>query len=157
MEQRSKPQGSFVNVGSSLLLVTFLVLCLVTFATLSLSSAVSDKSFSERMAKRKTLYYQAVSQAEEILADIDAKLSESDGAGRTFAASNFQSIDSSITYDAGDQILKYQVPVGEGQALFVSLKISPSDTGGSYTVLQWQVQNTTAWTEDQPLHLMPIP
>jgi len=49
--QRDKRQAPFVNIGSSLLLVVFLVLCLVTFATLSLSSAQSDYSFSSRAAQ----------------------------------------------------------------------------------------------------------
>lgn len=49
----NRRQAPFVNIGSSLLLVIFLVLCLVTFATLSLSSARSDESFSRRMADRK--------------------------------------------------------------------------------------------------------
>ena len=52
----NRRQAPFVNIGSSLLLVIFLVLCLVTFATLSLSSARSDESFSRRMADRKTEY-----------------------------------------------------------------------------------------------------
>lgn len=156
MEQRSKPQSSFVNVGSSLLLVTFLVLCLVTFATLSLSGAVSDKSFSERMANRKTRYYAAVNQAEEILAAVDARLAESGVRNESYDAVDFQRIDDSITYDDEEQTLKYQVPVDEGQALFVTLRLSAAEDGGRYQILQWQVQNTEPWTDEAPLQLMPI-
>ena len=64
----NRRQAPFVNIGSSLLLVIFLVLCLVTFATLSLSSARSDESFSRRMADRKTEYYEAAGKAEDLLA-----------------------------------------------------------------------------------------
>lgn len=39
-------QSSFVNIGSSSLLIIFLILSLVTFALLSLSGARSDYSFS---------------------------------------------------------------------------------------------------------------
>ena len=46
----NKKHSPVVNIGSSLLLVIFLVLCLVTFATLSLSSARSDYGFSSRLA-----------------------------------------------------------------------------------------------------------
>lgn len=45
--KRNKQQSTFVNIGSSSLLIVFLVLCLTTFAILSLSSAQSDYSFSK--------------------------------------------------------------------------------------------------------------
>ena len=72
----NKKHSPVVNIGSSLLLVIFLVLCLVTFATLSLSSARSDYGFSSRLAERKTDYYRASSQAETILDQIDTVLAE---------------------------------------------------------------------------------
>ena len=71
--QRSAP---FTNIGSSSLLVVFLVLCLVTFAVLSLSSARSDDAFSEKLANRKTAYYTAVNRAEDVLACIDTALEQ---------------------------------------------------------------------------------
>lgn len=42
MTVKDKQQPFFVNIGSSSLLVIFLVLCLATFAILSLSSAKSE-------------------------------------------------------------------------------------------------------------------
>ena len=74
--KREKSQTSFVNIGSASLLVIFLILCLVTFAILSLSSAKSDYSFSERLAAHKTVYYEASSKAEEILDEIDKILAD---------------------------------------------------------------------------------
>ena len=41
-----KGQDSFVNIGSASLLVVFLVLCFLSFASLSLSSAMNDYSLS---------------------------------------------------------------------------------------------------------------
>ena len=72
-KQRSAP---FTNIGSSSLLVVFLVLCLVTFAVLSLSSARSDDAFSEKLANRKTAYYTAVNRAEGVLSCIDTALEQ---------------------------------------------------------------------------------
>ena len=72
-KQRSAP---FTNIGSSSLLVVFLVLCLVTFAVLSLSSARSDDAFSEKLAARKTAYYTAVNRAEDVLSCIDTALEQ---------------------------------------------------------------------------------
>lgn len=73
---KDKQQSYFVNIGSSSLLVIFLILCLVTFAILSLSSAKSDYTFSERLAEHKRAYYEASSRAEDIVAEIDSILYE---------------------------------------------------------------------------------
>ena len=70
---KDRRQAPFVNVGSSLLLVIFLLLCLITFATLSFSSAQSDESFSQRIAQRKTDYYEACNQAERLLPGPDQR------------------------------------------------------------------------------------
>ena len=73
---KDKQQSYFVNIGSSSLLVIFLILCLVTFAILSLSSAKSDYTFSERLAEHKKAYYEASARAEDIVAEIDSILYE---------------------------------------------------------------------------------
>lgn len=74
--KRNKQQSTFINIGSSSLLMVFLVLCLTTFAILSLSSAQSDYSFSKKFAEHKTEYYEASSRAEMILGEIDQLLAE---------------------------------------------------------------------------------
>ncbi|MGC4020345.1 MAG: hypothetical protein QM793_14725 [Muricomes sp.] len=74
--ENKKKQLPIVNIGSSSLLVVFLVLCLVTFATLSLSSAKSDYNFSKKLAERRTEYYQASGKAQLLLDSIDKILSE---------------------------------------------------------------------------------
>jgi len=74
--KQNKQQSTFINIGSSSLLMVFLVLCLTTFAILSLSSAQSDYSFSKKFAEHKTEYYEASSRAEMILGEIDQILAE---------------------------------------------------------------------------------
>ena len=73
---KDKQQSYFVNIGSSSLLVIFLILCLVTFAIISLSSAKSDYTFSERLAEHKRAYYEASARAEDIVGEIDSILYE---------------------------------------------------------------------------------
>lgn len=73
---KDKQQSYFMNIGSSSLLVIFLILCLVTFAILSLSSAKSDYTFSERLAEHKRAYYEASARAEDIVGEIDSILYE---------------------------------------------------------------------------------
>ena len=74
--KKDKEQSSFVNIGSSSLLIVFLVLCLATFAILSLSSAKSDYTLSERLAEHKSQYYEASAKAEAVLDEIDRALEE---------------------------------------------------------------------------------
>ena len=47
-KQSEKAPAPFFNIGASSLLVIFLILCLVTFAILTLTSAKSDADFAEK-------------------------------------------------------------------------------------------------------------
>lgn len=158
----NKRQAPFVNIGSSLLLVIFLVLCLVTFATLSLSSARSDESFSRRMADRKTEYYKAASQAEDLLAQIDRLLEETaakDGQN-PWKALDFTGISPDIHYDPSGAAVSYQVPINDKQALDVVLVLNTGDEtaqSGYYRIEKWQTVNTEKWESDDTLNLMPVP
>ncbi|MCD7834836.1 MAG: hypothetical protein LUH00_12750 [Lachnospiraceae bacterium] len=62
------------TAGISLMLLIFLSLCLITFSLLSLSGATADENLSQKAADRTTVYYEAVTSANEILAEIDTQL-----------------------------------------------------------------------------------
>lgn len=134
--KKRKGEASFLHIGSSSLLVIFVILCLVTFAALALASAQRDYAFSSRMAQRKAAYYQASNAAEERLASIDEALSQ----GTPVKAED----------------LSYQIPIGERQALSVVLT---TDAGSDtfYQIKSWQIINTVDWKDDEPLPLLPIP
>lgn len=118
--QRNK-NAPFLNIGSSSLLVVFLVLCLVIFAVLTLTSAQSDYRFSQRLADRRTAYYAACNQAEEQIAALSA-----DG-----------------TLSHLTEAYAFQVPIDERQALSVVLE---PDGDGGFTVTSWQTVTTADWT-----------
>lgn len=75
-KQSEKAPAPFFNIGASSLLVIFLILCLVTFAILTLTSAKSDADFAEKLAYHKTNYYAACNTAESTLDGIDAILAD---------------------------------------------------------------------------------
>lgn len=54
-----------INVGTSLILVTFVILCLIAFGALSYSSAVADWSKTKQTADRNKNYYAAISKSQE--------------------------------------------------------------------------------------------
>ena len=60
---------SGIHVGISSLLLIFLILCLVSFAVLSLASATADLKLSRRYALRTRSYYEACCDAEDFLAE----------------------------------------------------------------------------------------
>ena len=74
-KQSEKAPTPFFNIGASSLLVIFLILCLVTFAILTLTSAKSDADFAEKLAHHKT-NYAACNTAESTLDKIDAVLAD---------------------------------------------------------------------------------
>lgn len=171
--QKNKRQAPFVNIGSSLLLVIFLVLCLVTFATLSLSSARSDYSFSSRAAQRRTDYYQACNTAEDVLAQVDDILvNAADSSIETpdnfrewvnaldftrINGAEFDAVGLEIVFDSEDAALSYQIPVNENQSLEVSLILTADSDSGYYQIEKWQLVNTGTREGNQPLQLMPMP
>lgn len=179
--KRNKQQSTFVNIGSSSLLIVFLVLCLTSFAILSLSSAQSDYSFSKRSAEHKTEYYEASSRAEMILGEIDQILAEtaeqvnaaqknavqenadSELASFELAAAarldgkEIDNIPLSCTGAEGETVISYQVPSGAKQALNVSLLITnDSEHENYYKIQAWQLISTSDWNADNSLNLIPV-
>lgn len=168
--KNNKQQSSFVNIGSSSLLIIFLILCLATFAILSISSAKSDYSFSERLADRKTQYYDASAAASQILDNIDARLAElaetDNSGGRTpyldhvissFHETQINDITLLCRSVNKETIISYQVPTGDNQALDVQLRITDYTRSATYyEIKSWHIISTGNWENDQKLRLMPI-
>ena len=71
--KKRKSIGS-MSVGSSILLLVFVIVSLVSFAVLSLSSAITDKKLTAQISEKNSSYYQACNLAEEYLAQIDSNL-----------------------------------------------------------------------------------
>lgn len=156
--KRNKQQSTFINIGSSSLLMVFLVLCLTTFAILSLSSAQSDYSFSKKFAEHKTEYYEASSRAEMILGEIDQLLAEnSDQITARLDGKEIDNIPLSCTGADGETVISYQVPSGEKQALNVVLLVTnDSEHENYYKIQAWQLISTEEWNGDNSLNLIPV-
>jgi len=63
-----------INVGTSSIMLIFVILCLVSFATLSIVSAKVDYDLSKKLAERTTTYYSACNEGEEFLIYFDNEL-----------------------------------------------------------------------------------
>lgn len=159
----NKKNTPVINIGSASMLVIFIVLCLVTFATLSLASASSDYNFSKKISSRTTDYYEASNQASEILQQIDNILSDaytnSRGSYFTSASNTLASLSiNGITTDftLSKPTIAYSVKINDSQALNVTLILTSPIAKGApyYHISTWQVVSTATWHGNNKLNLL---
>ena len=148
-----KTRSSFINIGFSSIVMVFIMICLVTFATLSVLTAHSDYRLSQKMAQKTTAYYEADATARDMAAFIDKGLfhiySDSSTASDYYqlvldadfsdgAPASVTNITATVTNDI--VTISYKVPVSEVQTLNVSLKINYPKAGSECfsTIAQWQ-------------------
>ena len=136
-----------LNLGTSSLLLIFVVLSLVSFAVLSLSSALSDKKLTDKTVDKNVAYYEACNEAYEKLADIDEQLIDiykaSDGEDAYLKAC--ESLD-----------LEMIIPVTEYQGLEVKVKPNypKSDEDVFYSISSWKLIHTSEPKLDFSINVM---
>ncbi|MBQ0027798.1 MAG: hypothetical protein KBS96_04270 [Lachnospiraceae bacterium] len=130
--------GSNLNIGTSSLLLIFIVLSLVSFAVLSLSSALTDKNMVMQTMQRSTDYYNACNAAEHKLAEINASLTTA------YA-------DNALTNGIHD----FEININSNQKLYVALEThKPDELGYCYTITSWKVINESVPEPDMGLNLL---
>lgn len=122
-----KQRGTALTaMGLSALMVIFAVVAMAVFAALSVSTAMAQRRLGEKTREPIAQYYEADSQAHEILARL-----------RT------GEMPPGVTQD-GD-IYTYCCNLGENRHLAVQVQLTEED----YRVLSWQVCTDTWQTEEQ--------
>ncbi len=112
------------QIGSSLLLVILTALCLIVFSALSLSAALRDLSYSEKVAEKTIAYYKADS-----VANYKLKALVDSGASGTHS---------------------YEVPISENRILSVSVEF----TDASYHITTWKEISSETWENDNTLPVL---
>ena len=135
-----------MNVGSSSILVTFVLLCLVTFAALSYVSANADNRLAVKTGERIKAYYEGDSLAETYLADIDSTLKIL--ARKNREADYYKNIADAfkdntlytVEADGDNVFISYEVDVTDTQKISVRLMaVYPEgDSVSAVKVMQWQ-------------------
>lgn len=141
-----------LNLGSSSLLLIFVVLSLVSFAVLSLSTALSDKNMTEKNLKRNIAYYDACNTAQDMLKEIDDvfyiiynSAADEDSYIRECLSSEF-SFNSVLVSDEDNKpiSLSFMIPVGDYQSLQVIVRPSyPPDGNEYYSIDSWKLVTTS--------------
>lgn len=140
------------NIGSSLILIAFVLLCLVTFAVLSLSTAKADYNLSLLTAKHTQEYYRASNIAQNRLESIAQQLSvclkESEDKSEYFSKlPSLFSEDSDIhmIQDKTSPKLFYEQAINDHQKLQVSLVFQYPTANRSelFFITEWKAVSTT--------------
>lgn len=131
----SKTKQSFgMNIGSTSILLIFVILCLVSFAVLSIVSANADSKLTQKVLDRTTAYYEACNSAETALAAVD----------NTLRSVYESSSDSESYFEAVGHNKSYAIPVSDLQTLQVTIEIlyPENDEDTFYRITNWQVITT---------------
>ena len=130
----SKQREFRVNVGTSSILLIFIILCLVAFATLSIVSASADYKLSRKVADRTGNYYEAANQAERYIASID----------KTLQNVYSQAEDEEAYFATVGHSKSYLIPISDLQSLSVKLELLYPTTAEDtfYRITSWQVITT---------------
>ena len=125
-----KRKITFLTIGSSSILTIFAVLCFVTFALLSLSTARTDAVLLEKSADSVVNYYEADTEAEQILSQI--RMGECpDTVGQ----------DGNYFY--------YDCTISENSMLSVLVEKVQDE----YKVIKWDREYTGEWVPDDSINL----
>ncbi|MEY8523820.1 hypothetical protein AALA90_12490 [Lachnospiraceae bacterium 38-10] len=151
------------QVGTSFLLVIFVVMCLVLLGVLSLSGALRDKGYGDRMAEKTSLYYTAVSEAQHKLGEIDGAIDGIERQGKAYEQFLDEALEAVVGTDGGitviqsgdATVLAYETAISESQNLCVELEILDPEKGeGNYKIVKWQEASVSVWKEEEPLPVL---
>ena len=152
MSDRSSGQSSYqtVNGGISLFLLTFIILCLVSFAALSIVSARADARLTEKYRQQTEYYYGARNEAQKFLQGLDGgadagarAVDTGDGAGAGI--------------DAGpeaDGMITRRFPAGPHMDLILTVQPAAGQDGRNYRVICEKTESTVTYNYDSTLPVM---
>lgn len=126
----SRKRNDFsLNIGTSSILFIFVVLCLVSFAILSLASALSDNKLSTKVLDYTIAYSEACNEAYARLATFDDSLK----------AAYDNGISRSGYYEAVGKKFSFAIPFTDIQTLDVEIKILYPENPGEpfYEITKW--------------------
>lgn len=150
---------SAISVGTTTLVLIFVLLCLLTFSVLSLVSARANMRLSQKSADRTTAYYEAENTSSDILIQVTEavqkylNISDED----TF----FKNVRTELDGKNGirftdDETLTWTVSLTENQYLRAEVQISfqPFSNGNHYRIIAWNTYTDYDWGTDQSLPLL---
>ncbi len=143
----AKKKSAFgVNIGSSSLLLIFVVLCLVSFAALSIVSSNADFKLGQKVMERTERYYEVSNQAQEAIAGVDDALA---------AAYKEAGGDEEAYFAKVGHTSSFEFQISDLQNLEISLEILYPEKSGDpfYRITKYKVVTNENITYDNTLNL----
>jgi hypothetical protein len=144
-----------MNIGIISFVLVFIILCLVTFSVLSLTSAQSNMEMTKRMIDHTTEYYQLSSQGEETLEKIDKFLYQlyQKSSSKNDYFQNLSQLKRQIPkITISNHTIKYDI-INQDKKLHVQLKVLyPGNQ--FYRIEAWQIQSRQEWNPDQKMQIL---
>ena len=163
----SNKRNKTIHIGFSTILMVFTMLCLVTFATLSLLTANADYRLSKKVAAKTEDYYEADLLAREYLLQIDEAIEElyQNNAGQNAFCQEAlkrlqemplpQGITKSSATD--ENCYGFEIAINDAQTLSVVLELQEPQNNSDcfYTIKQWKTTvMRSEENEEETLHLL---
>ncbi len=111
------------HIGAASILLIFLVLSLISFASLTLVNSRADYVLSKKMLDRSVSYYNACHEANAFIAENEPAFRKNKNA------------------DINEMTIEKSFPLNDFQTLDVSVKPAEADSeeGSSYEISEWRV------------------
>lgn len=147
MENTEKKQKG--SIGSSTLILIFIVLCLATFALLSLSNAGGDRNLANKNAEAVRTYYEADSQGEQFVQMVDQAVKEV-RKETSDQVKQQQKLAEKLGnyYNTDSRTAETDIPMDFDQALHVELAL---DSQENYIIRSWRVYNQKDYEIDNKI------
>ena len=136
MSEKRMPK---ISIGITSLTVILCVLCLTVFSVLTLSTALSERSFAQKRAAATLDYYAAETEAAKLVNELQ------------FAWKNgedLQEIAEKNGIVIENDIFRFQKTIDEGQKLNVVLRLE-----NGFKIEAWQVVSVVDWTPDDSIQV----
>ncbi len=158
---KQREKRGFSNFGFSTILLSFVMICVVTFSILSLITAYSDYKLSKKVADKNVSYYAAEESIYETLATIDKQLMEyysaSSDADDYYTSAcdyleSFGEVDTST--DTYQLTLEEQISTDQWLSVKLAIQYPMEGSDTFYQILEWKSVYKTIIPEDDTLNLI---
>lgn len=144
-----------MNIGIISFVMIFIILCMITFAILSLASAKSNNESNLKSVLHKEEYYQLSNQGEDVLQKIDdflyQKYLSSTSKEEYFNYLNdIKILDSTISIE--EHIIRFNCS-SKLQKLYVEIEILYPGKQ-LYTILTWKIESNKEWNPDNNINVL---
>lgn len=143
-----QPNTFSLHIGLPTLFLVFISLCLISFATLTFTSANADWQLTQKVVLRTQNYYQSCNIAEEALADINVAL------GKIYQENNSESAYLTAVSEISDT-LSYPVSDIQNLNIMLSFPYFKEKQPIYYQILSWKVEACAELEYDTYLNVIP--